>query len=123
MRPCKRRILRQAHRPGQRQFSAPLAEESPSAPRLGEGPQAQENLNKALYAALGAVMPPKETGTLVEAPVTTVLGADKLGKSALEQYRKAEEFLRQGNWAEFGRALEELEKTLIKISLAKEGAK
>ncbi len=83
----------------------------------------EENLNNALYAVLGTVMPPKETGSLVEAPATTVLGADKLGKSALEQYRKAEELLRQGNWAEFGKALEELEKTLIEISAAREGAK
>ena len=83
----------------------------------------EENINNALYAVLGTAMPPKETGSLVEAPATTVLGADKLGKSALEQYRKAEELLRQGNWAEFGKALEELEKTLIKISLAREGAK
>jgi len=82
----------------------------------------EENLNNALYAALGMVTPSKETGTLVDAPATTVRGADNLGKSALEQYRKAEEFLRQGNWTEFGKALEELEKTLMKMSAVREGA-
>jgi len=83
----------------------------------------EENLNNALNAVLGTVMPPKETGSLVEAPATTVLGADKLGKSALEQYRKAEELLRQGNWAEFGKALDELEKTLTEMSAIKEDSK
>jgi hypothetical protein len=34
----------------------------------------------------------------------------------LEQYRKAKDFLRQGKWAEFGKALDELEKILIKFS-------
>jgi uncharacterized membrane protein (UPF0182 family) len=39
-----------------------------------------------------------------------------LGVLALEHYNKAKDHLRQGNWAEYGRELENLEKVLKKIS-------
>jgi hypothetical protein len=35
---------------------------------------------------------------------------------ALEHYNKAKDHLRQGNWAEYGRELEHLEKILKEIS-------
>jgi hypothetical protein len=35
---------------------------------------------------------------------------------ALEHYNKAKDYLRQGNWAEYGRELENLEKILKEIS-------
>ena len=83
----------------------------------------KENLNQALYAALGMAKASIESALSDEAPITEGRAADNLGVSALDQYRKAEVFLRQGNWAEFGKALDELEKTLIKMSARKEGAK
>jgi hypothetical protein len=39
-----------------------------------------------------------------------------LGVSALKHYNKAKDYLRQGNWAEYGRELENLEKILKEIS-------
>jgi uncharacterized protein len=39
----------------------------------------------------------------------------QLAKSALETYRKAQAALRQGNWAEYGRQQQELEKALQKL--------
>ena len=48
---------------------------------------------------------------------------DDMGKAAFEQYRKAKDFLRQGNWAEFGTALERLEEILTKMSAGMEAAK
>jgi hypothetical protein len=42
--------------------------------------------------------------------------SSNLGALALEHYNKAKAYLRQGNWAEYGRELENLEKILEKIS-------
>ena len=80
----------------------------------------KDNLNNALSMALGTATSPKETATLVKAPTADT---DRTEKAALEQYRKAKDFLRQGNWAEFGMALEELEKILTKMSVVTEEAK
>jgi hypothetical protein len=39
-----------------------------------------------------------------------------MGVLALEHYNRAKDWLRQGNWAEYGRELENLEKILEEIS-------
>jgi hypothetical protein len=43
-----------------------------------------------------------------------------MGVKALDHYRKAKEHLRNGNWAGYGKELEELEKILLIISEEKE---
>jgi hypothetical protein len=42
---------------------------------------------------------------------------------ALEHYQKAQDYLRQGKWAEYGRELEELEKVLLELVQEREGKK
>jgi acyl carrier protein phosphodiesterase len=39
-----------------------------------------------------------------------------VAESVLEHYDKVRDYLRQGNWAEYGRELEELEKVLKEMS-------
>jgi hypothetical protein len=39
-----------------------------------------------------------------------------LGVLALEHYNKAKDYLRQGNWAAYGRELEEMEKILNQMA-------
>jgi len=69
----------------------------------------EENLEKALSGLLGREISPKE---LVTPRVSKTLGADNLGDLALQHYNKAKDYLRQGNWAEYGKELENLEKVL-----------
>jgi uncharacterized membrane protein (UPF0182 family) len=80
-----------------------------------------KTLDMALSKALGVVPAPKETPS----PIVVAAPADKddMGRTALQQYRKAKDFLRKGNWVGFGKALEKLEKILLKISSVKEEAK
>jgi hypothetical protein len=40
-----------------------------------------------------------------------------LGVLALEHYNKAKDYLREGNWADYGRELENLEKVLKELSV------
>jgi len=72
-----------------------------------------ENLDKALSDVLGREISPKE---LVTPRVFKTLGADNLGELALQHYNKAKDYLRQGNWAEYGKELENLEKVLGDIA-------
>jgi len=44
--------------------------------------------------------------------IPQTLGADNLGELALKHYNKAKDYLYQGNWAEYGSELENLEKVL-----------
>ena len=73
----------------------------------------ENDLNTALYKVLEGVTSLKETASIVKVPASVT---DRIEGDALEQYRKAKDFLRQGKWAEFGKALDELEKILIKFS-------
>ena len=73
----------------------------------------ENDLNAALYKVLEGVASLKETASIVKVPASVT---DRIEGDALEQYRKAKDFLRQGKWAEFGKALDELEKILIKFS-------
>jgi uncharacterized membrane protein (UPF0182 family) len=68
-----------------------------------------ENLDKALNGILGRELSPEE---VVTPRVSKALGADNLGELALQHYNKAKDYLRQGNWAEYGNELENLEKVL-----------
>ncbi|KPK21251.1 MAG: hypothetical protein AMK69_22200 [Nitrospira bacterium SG8_3] len=73
----------------------------------------EENLDRALSSVLG--------GEIVTKPLASPSIAQKedisnLGVSALEHYNKAKAYLRQGNWAAYGRELEELEQILNQMA-------
>ncbi|WP_019501538.1 UPF0182 family protein [Pseudanabaena sp. PCC 6802] len=70
----------------------------------------EETLDKSLAAIFGSDRGEKEAPS----PVTGV--SSTLVKSALETYQKAQEALRQGNWAEYGRYQQELEGILLKLN-------
>jgi uncharacterized membrane protein (UPF0182 family) len=73
----------------------------------------EESLDKALSQALGEPVSPKETVSPLRPKIH---GISELGGLALKHYNKAKDCLRQGNWAGYGRELEELEKILNEIS-------
>ena len=73
----------------------------------------EENLDKALSSVLGGQIFPKQ---LASPSIPQTQDIANLGVLALEHYNKAKDYLRQGNWAEYGRELENLEKILKKIS-------
>ena len=73
----------------------------------------EENLDKALSSLFGGQISPKQ---LAAPSIPQVQGISKLGVLALEHYNKAKDYLRQGNWAEYGRELENLEKILKEMS-------
>ena len=73
----------------------------------------EENLDKALTSVLGGQILPKQ---LASPSIPQTQDTSTLGVLALEHYNKAKDYLRQGNWAEYGRELENLEKILKEIS-------
>ena len=73
----------------------------------------EENLDKALSAVLGEEISPKE---MTPSPVLKTPGTSTLGARALEHYNKARAYLREGNWAGYGKELEELEKILNEMT-------
>ena len=73
----------------------------------------EENLDRALMSILGEPQAP-ERPVIRIAPETE--DSDNLGALALEHYNKAKESLRRGNWAEYGKELENLEKILKKMT-------
>ena len=90
---------------------------------LGNRVVMENTLEKALNMALGAVALAKKAATPPAAtpPAKAVIAdADHMGQMALQHYQKAKAALRQGNWAEYGQALQELEKILVKLSKAAE---
>jgi uncharacterized membrane protein (UPF0182 family) len=78
----------------------------------------EEDLDKALRMALGSAgiseeaisSIPKMDGTAPE--TETQLKSDDSGRAILHQYEKAKSFMREGNWAEYGKAMDTLEKML-----------
>jgi hypothetical protein len=73
----------------------------------------EENLDRALRTVL--------TGEIVTKPLAApsipqTEDVSILGVSALDHYNKAKEYLRQGNWAAYGRELENLEKILKEMA-------
>ncbi|MGD9150959.1 MAG: hypothetical protein PVG40_11750 [Desulfobacterales bacterium] len=73
----------------------------------------EENLDKALSRILGGQMFPQQ---LASPSIAQTENISNLGVLALEHYNKAKDYLRQGNWAEYGKELENLEKVLKEIS-------
>jgi hypothetical protein len=73
----------------------------------------EENLDKALSAVLGGEILPKQ---LVSPSMPQTKDISNLGVSALEHYNKAKAYLRQENWAAYGRELENLEKILEEMA-------
>ena len=75
----------------------------------------EENLDKALNAILDIDIAPKHPASLVT-PRIKGQGVSGLGETALDHYNKAKEYLRQGDWAGYGRELDHLESILKEIS-------
>ncbi|OEU45335.1 MAG: hypothetical protein BBJ60_07190 [Desulfobacterales bacterium S7086C20] len=73
----------------------------------------EENLDKALSSVLGGQIFPKQ---LASPTISQTQDISNLGGLALQHYNKATDYLRQGNWAEYGRALENLENILRELS-------
>ena len=101
-------------------YSAPDKSKSIALPELkrvivafGNRLIMEENLDKALSSVLGREISPKE---LASPLIPQDLNIHNLGGEALEHYNKAKDHLRQGNWAEYGRELENLENILKEIS-------
>jgi uncharacterized membrane protein (UPF0182 family) len=80
----------------------------------------EENLDKALGRLLGGQMFPQQ---LASPSIAQTQDISNLGVLALEHYNKAKDYLRQGNWAAYGRELENLEKVLEEISSVTEEKK
>jgi uncharacterized membrane protein (UPF0182 family) len=74
----------------------------------------EENLEKALSGVLEKKISPEEAPSPL---IPQTLDIHNLGELALEHYNKAKDYLRQGNWAEYGKELENLEKILKDMSL------
>ena len=73
----------------------------------------EQNLDMALRSVLGAQVFARQTGASSFAQTEDI---SELGAMALEHYNKAKEYLQQGNWAGYGRELDNLEKILQEIS-------
>jgi uncharacterized membrane protein (UPF0182 family) len=73
----------------------------------------EENLDKALSSLFGGKALPEP----VALPSTPERGGmSHLGVLALEHWNRAKDYLHQGNWAEYGRELEALEKVLKQMA-------
>jgi uncharacterized membrane protein (UPF0182 family) len=98
-----------------------LAAEAGSLPELrrvivayGNKLVMEENLETALQSLFGGK---KITELPSATPEISQKGAIlSLGKSALEQYRKAQTFLKEGNWTKYGESIHQLEETLNQIA-------
>jgi uncharacterized membrane protein (UPF0182 family) len=75
----------------------------------------EENLEKALSAILDVDIASKHPASRVT-PQIKGQGISGLGETALDHYNKAKEYLRDGDWAGFGRELDHLENILKEIS-------
>jgi len=75
----------------------------------------EENLDKALSSILDIDITPKHPAS-VAIPQKKGEGMSELGATALDHYYKAKDYLRQGDWAGYGRELENLENILKEIS-------
>jgi uncharacterized membrane protein (UPF0182 family) len=87
---------------------------------LGNRLVMEEDLDRGLSRVVGG-----EIASEDKAPpsLPSTGGIFDLGRTALEHYDKAKAFLRQGDWVNYGRELENLEKILKEISALKETKK
>jgi len=80
----------------------------------------EEDLDKALASVLGGPLITEPT-TAAAAPITPGTmpktgDGTNLGVQALEHYNRAQEYVRQGKWAEYGQELENLERVLKELA-------
>jgi uncharacterized membrane protein (UPF0182 family) len=81
----------------------------------------QENLDKALSSILDIETAQRQPDSQVASQIKDEdLG--NLGATALEHYNKAKAYLQNGDWAGYGRELENLENILKELSATKKGA-
>jgi hypothetical protein len=80
---------------------------------LGNRVVMEERLDRALSRVLGREI---VLGTNVSAVIPQTGATSDLGARALEYYDKAKEYLRQGDWAGYGRELDKLESILKQLS-------
>jgi hypothetical protein len=73
----------------------------------------EETLDRALRLVLGGEIAASE---MVSAYEPGTYGVSESGKLALEHYNRAKEYLRQGDWAGYGKELQHLEKILQGMS-------
>jgi uncharacterized membrane protein (UPF0182 family) len=79
-----------------------------------------ENLERALRLAVAGEMSARE---LASPTTPETHEASQLGMLAFDHYNKAKEYLRQGDWAGYGRELEQLENILREMSAVSEEKK
>jgi uncharacterized membrane protein (UPF0182 family) len=80
---------------------------------LGNRVAMEENLDRALSRVLGGKVIEKDD---VSAKVPQSGELSELGEQALKYYNNAKDYLRQGDWAGYGRELEKLESILTQLS-------
>ncbi len=80
---------------------------------LGTHLRMDDDLEKALNSVVEGAVAAREP---VSPPVSETLNIYNLGVLALEHYNEAKAYLRQGNWAAYGNALDKLENILKDIS-------
>jgi uncharacterized membrane protein (UPF0182 family) len=78
----------------------------------------QENLDKALSSILDIEIARRQPDSRVASQIKDEDLA-KLGATALDHYNKAKAYLRDGDWAGYGRELEHLENILKELSAIK----
>lgn len=77
----------------------------------------ENSLEQSLNAIFGGEQTAQKPAALPGTPSTkTSAKISDLVRSALENYRRSQDALRQGNWAEYGRYQKELEKALQQLS-------
>jgi uncharacterized membrane protein (UPF0182 family) len=79
-----------------------------------------ENLEKALELAIAGEMSSRE---LASPRMPETHEVSQMGTLAFDHYNKAKEYLRQGDWAGYGRELEQLENILKEMSAVSAGKK
>jgi len=73
----------------------------------------EQNLDKALSSALEGRISRK---VLTSPSLPQTLDVSNLGALALDHFNRAKAYLRQGNWAAYGKELENLEKVLQEMA-------
>lgn len=73
----------------------------------------EDTLDEALYGVLDVEIFPKQA---ISPTMPLTMDITNLGALALEHFNKAKEYSRQGNWAEYGEELKNLEQVLEEIS-------